>query len=161
MIQPTDGGVQTPPRNRLSREELRAMAPIRSPRRDVYAGVFVVIGILATIAVLFVITDPGTFQGRYRVSTVLPDAEGIRKGDLVRMKGVNVGRITDFRFEGRGVRVSLELMSEYPIPADSRVSIVSGGLLQPMVAELQPGTSRQLMRPGTELPYVPEEGMAE
>ena len=137
------------------------MAPMRSPRREVYAGVFVVIGILATIGVLFAITDPGTFRGRYLVSTVVQDAEGIRKGDPVRMKGVNVGRITDFRFEGRGVRVTFELLSEYPVPADSRVSIVSGGLLQSMVAEVQPGTSRERMRAGTELPYVSEAGMVE
>jgi phospholipid/cholesterol/gamma-HCH transport system substrate-binding protein len=156
MIQRADGAVPTAPRNRLSQEELRAMAPVRTPRREVHVGLFVVMGLLAVLAALFALTDPGTFRGRYYVTTVVQDAGGIRKGDPVQMKGVNIGRIRDFTIDGRGVRISMELEHDggYVVPADSRVSIVSGGLLQSMVAEIVPGTSREPLRDGAVLPSV-------
>lgn len=135
------------------------MAPMRSPRREVYVGLFVVIGLLAVLTTLFALTDPGTFRGRYHVSTVVQDASGIRKGDPVRLKGVNVGRIRDFQIAPGGVRVFMELEKEFDVPADSRISLVSGGLLQSMVAEVVPGTSPQRVADGAELPYVSKEGL--
>lgn len=128
------------------------MAPMRQPRREVSVGLFVVIGVLAVLVALFALTDPGTFRGRYHVSTIVQSAGGIRKGDPVQLKGVNIGRIRDFTITRDGVRVSMELESEYPVPADSRISIVSGGLLQSMVAEVVPGDSPERVRDGAVLP---------
>lgn len=130
------------------------MAPIRAPRREVHVGLFVVVGLLALLAALFALTDPGTFRGRYYVSTVVQDAGGIRKGDPVQMKGVNIGRIRDFTIDGSGVRISMELehSNGYFVPRDSKVSIVSGGLLQSMVAEIIPGVSKEPMPDGAVLP---------
>ncbi len=159
MIQNARGAAG--PRNRLSQEDLRAMAPMRTPRREVHVGVFVIVGILAVVTALFVLTDPGMFRGRYQVSTVIADAGGIRKGDPVRLKGVNIGRIRDFDIEAGGVRVIMELRREYPVPADSRVSVVSGGLLQSMVAEVIPGGSEQPLRDGDVLPSVATTGLAQ
>lgn len=128
------------------------MAPIRQPRREVSVGLFVVIGILAVLVALFALTDPGTFRGRYHISTVVQSAGGIRKGDPVQLKGVNIGRIRDFTITPAGVRISMELESEYMVPADSRISIVSGGLLQSMVAEVLPGDSPERVPDGAILP---------
>lgn len=133
------------------------MAPMRTPRREVHVGLFVVVGILAVLIALFALTDPGTFRGRYYVSTVVQNAGGIRKGDPVQMKGVNIGRVRDFTIERQGgVRITMELQHDpgYAVPADSRVSIVSGGLLQSMVAEIVPGTSRAELKDGAVLPAV-------
>lgn len=132
------------------------MAPMRTPRREVHAGLFVVIGLLAVLTALFVLTDPGTFRGRYYVSTVVQNAGGIRKGDPVQMKGVNIGRVRDFAIDGTGVRITMELQHDpgYRVPADSRVSIVSGGLLQSMVAEIVPGRAEAELADGAVLPAV-------
>ena len=130
------------------------MAPMRTPRREVHVGIFVIAGVLAVLAALFALTDPGMLRGRYHVTTVVQDAGGIRKGDPVRLKGVNIGRIRDFQIESEGVRVTMELNREYPVPADSRISVVSGGLLQSMVAEVIPGQSGERLADGGELPSV-------
>ena len=132
------------------------MAPIRTPRREVHVGLFVVIGLLAVATALFALTDPGTFRGRYHVFTVVQDAGGIRRGDPVQMKGVNIGRIRDFTISPGGVRISMELEQDdgYVVPADSRIAIVSGGLLQSMVAEIVPGVSKTPMADGAVLPSV-------
>jgi phospholipid/cholesterol/gamma-HCH transport system substrate-binding protein len=161
MIQRADGRAPTAPGNRLSQEDVRAMAPMRAPRREVHVGLFVVLGLLALLTSLFALTDPGTFRGRYHIYTVVHDAGGIRKGDPVRLKGVNIGRIRDFEIQSNGVKVAMELEKEFNVPADSRISIISGGLLQSMVAVVEPGTSRERVADGAVLPNVDQETLSQ
>src|SRR4051795_6589958 len=95
--------------------------PNRSPRREVQVGIFVLAGILAVLAALFILTDPGTFRGRYNVSTVVRDAGGIRLRDPVQLTGVNIGRVSDLRLVPGGVKMTLEVEGKYTFPKDSRV----------------------------------------
>ncbi|HEU0051800.1 MAG TPA: MlaD family protein, partial [Longimicrobium sp.] len=125
--------------------------PTRSPRREVQVGLFVLAGALAVIAALFILTDPGTFRGRYYVTTVVQDAGGIRKRDAVQLRGVNIGRVDDLSIEGDAVRLRLELEGDYRFPADSKVRLATKGLLQETVAEIVPGRASARAEDGAEL----------
>jgi phospholipid/cholesterol/gamma-HCH transport system substrate-binding protein len=146
MIQRSSGGAVASPR--ISKEDLATVAPMRSPRREAQVGIFVLIGIVALVAALFSLTDPGTFRGRYYVTTQVADAGGIRRGDPVQLRGVNIGRVRSFEMVETGVRIRMELENEYPVPADSRVSLKSNGLLGGVVATLIPGTSQEVLEEG-------------
>jgi phospholipid/cholesterol/gamma-HCH transport system substrate-binding protein len=125
--------------------------PTRSPRREVQVGIFVLAGILAVIAALFILTDPGTFRGRYHVITVVRDAGGIRSRDPVQLSGVNIGRVADLKLVEGGVRMSLEVEGKYTFPEDSRVRLTAKGLLGEMVADVLPGRSAEIAGNGTVL----------
>jgi phospholipid/cholesterol/gamma-HCH transport system substrate-binding protein len=142
-----------------SRAELLAALPHRSRRREVWTGVFVLAGIFAALFALFTLTDAATFRGRYIVTTVVGDAGGIRRGDPVQMRGVNIGRVQRFEMAPGGVAVRLELEGEYTVPRDSRVALKSQGLLGGMVAEVVPGHSNDRLRGGDVLPGVHTDGM--
>jgi phospholipid/cholesterol/gamma-HCH transport system substrate-binding protein len=124
----------------------------------VQVGIFVLVGILSVLFALFLLTDPGTFRGRYYVSTLVETAGGIRKGDPVQLRGVNVGRIRSFEIQDNGVRVRMELEGEYPVPADSRVYLSSNGLLGGVVATILPGRSPQKLADGGILPSTDASG---
>jgi len=115
--------------------------PSRGKHREAWVGLFVVAGILATVILLAVMTDAALFRGRYIVTTNVPNAGGIRKGDPVQMKGVAIGRIIGFGIGQNDVDVRLEIEGEYKIPKDSRVEVKAAGLLGGMVAEVIPGSS--------------------
>ncbi|HEY0151713.1 MAG TPA: MlaD family protein [Longimicrobium sp.] len=134
------------------------MSVARTPRREVQVGIFVLVGILSVLFALFLLTDPGTFRGRYYVSTLVETAGGIRKGDPVQLRGVNVGRIRSFEIQDNGVRVRMELEGEYPVPADSRVYLSSNGLLGGVVATILPGRSPQKLADGGILPSTDASG---
>jgi phospholipid/cholesterol/gamma-HCH transport system substrate-binding protein len=119
----------------------------------------VLLAVASGLVLLFTMTNPAMFRGRYIVSTVVPDAGGIRRGDPVQMRGVNIGRILRFRISQEGVRLRLEIEGEYPIPADSRVELKSAGLLSGMVADVVPGSSDKLLRNGDELPGSAASGL--
>jgi phospholipid/cholesterol/gamma-HCH transport system substrate-binding protein len=126
--------------------------PSRGKYREAWVGLFVVAGILATVVLLAVMTDAALFRGRYIVTTNVPNAGGIRKGDPVQMKGVAIGRIIGFSIGQNDVDVRLEIEGEYKIPKDSRVEVKAAGLLGGMVAEVIPGSSPDKAAWGDRIP---------
>jgi phospholipid/cholesterol/gamma-HCH transport system substrate-binding protein len=126
--------------------------PLRGRHREVWVGLFVVAGVLATIVILAVMTDAALFRGRYIINTTVPNASGIRKGDPVLMRGVNIGRILSFTILQQQVQMRLEIEGEYPVPKDSRIEIKASGLLGGMVADVIPGSSPQSATWGDTLP---------
>ncbi|MDB4951435.1 MAG: Mammalian cell entry related domain protein [Gemmatimonadetes bacterium] len=124
------------------------MSPRRNAGREVQTGLFVIIGVLAVVVALFLLTDPGTLRGRFHAYMRVSDAGGIRKGDPVLMRGVNIGRIRGFELTHSGVVVKLELEQEYPVPRDSKGVLRSNGLLGGVVADIDPGNSAQRLAEG-------------
>ena len=135
-----------------TREEDESDAPVAPPSRGrdqaVWVGFFLVVGIIAIFAALFILTDAAFFRGRYIVSTVVTDAGGIRRGDPVQMRGVNIGRVQRFKIAKDNVEIRLELEGEYKVPKDSHVELKSGGLLGGTIAEVVPGDSPEYLHNG-------------
>lgn len=147
--------------SRLTEQELLSALPARSANREIRVGIFVVAGVLAFLIALFTLTDVGTFRGRYYVSTLIESAGGMRRGDPVQMRGVNIGRVTEFDMVPGGVAVQLELYDRYQVPEDSRIMVRSSGLLGGMVVDLVPGSSEDPVEEGDVLPGGLEPGVLE
>jgi phospholipid/cholesterol/gamma-HCH transport system substrate-binding protein len=133
----------------------------RSRDREMWVGVFVIVGILATLGVLFVMTDAATFRGRYIITTNVPSAGGIRRGDPVQMRGVNIGRVQRFRMAPEGVAIRLEIEGEYEVPVDSHVELKSSGIMGGIVADVVPGRATKYFKNGDTIPGQSDEGMME
>ncbi|HET8655323.1 MAG TPA: MlaD family protein [Longimicrobiaceae bacterium] len=137
---------------RTSQEELLAVMPPRSASREVRVGIFVLLGLFAFFAALFTFTDVGTFRGRYYLNTVVQNAGGMRNGDPVQMRGVNIGRVVNFQMVPGGVGVRMEIEDKYRVPENSRAEIGSSGLLGGMVVNVIPGPSSNPAESGDTLP---------
>ncbi len=133
-------------------EDLKNAIPRKKRRLELRVGIFVLIGAVAALFALFLLTDPSTFRGRYRISSVVEDAGGIRRGDPVQMRGVNIGRVMSFSLDPKGVRITLEIEGQWDIPSDSRTRLVSGGILGGRTVEVVEGMSAERVRGGGELP---------
>jgi phospholipid/cholesterol/gamma-HCH transport system substrate-binding protein len=144
-----NGGTAAPEQVRV--HDLMLAAPRPTARREVQVGFFVLTAFILVVVALFTLTDVSPLRGRYHATTIVPDASGIRKGNPVQMLGVNIGRVRGFEIGAGGVVVHLELQREYPIPVDSRVELVSSGLLGETVAEVIPGTAEESIRDGARL----------
>jgi phospholipid/cholesterol/gamma-HCH transport system substrate-binding protein len=121
---------------------------LRRRRREIWVGLFVVAGLAGILIVLSTMTDAALFRGRYIVSTIVPDAAGIRNGDPVQMRGVNIGRVMGFKISTDEVEVRLEIEGEYPVPTDSVVELKASGLLGGLVADVIPGSSSAMAKWG-------------
>jgi phospholipid/cholesterol/gamma-HCH transport system substrate-binding protein len=136
-----------------------AAPPVKGSNQTLWVGVFLILGILAGLAALFILTDAAIFRGRYIVTTHVPNAGGIRRGDPVQMLGVNIGRVQRFKIDHSGVAIRLELEGEYDVPKDSHILLKSSGLLGGMIADIVPGDSKERLRNGDTIAGQSEEAM--
>ena len=125
----------------VSAEQAEEAVPEQAGRRQVRIGIFVLAGLIATIYLLFLLTDPATFRGRYQVATTVDNVMGLRKGDPVQMRGVTIGQVHDFELGGQGedVVIILEVEGEWLIPEGSTTQLVTPGLMAPRTVEILPG----------------------
>ncbi|TVR55401.1 MAG: MCE family protein [Gemmatimonadales bacterium] len=143
----------------LSEQELERSTPVATGGREVRIGIFVLAGALAVLLALFLLTDPATFRGRYTVLTEVRDAGGVRSGDPVQMRGVNIGRVRRFALVEDGVRISLEINGQWAIPVDSRARVAGMGLLGGRTIEIIPGDADQTLDDGDLIPGEATEGL--
>ena len=55
-----------------------AVPPVQGANQTLWVGVFLILGILAGLAALFILTDAALFRGRYVVTTHVANAGGSR-----------------------------------------------------------------------------------
>ena len=133
----------------------------RSKDRAILVGVFVIFGLLAVLLSLFTFTDAALFRGRYIVTTHVPNAGGIRRGDPVQMRGVNIGRVQRFKISHDDVAIRLEIEGEYDVPVDSKVLLKSAGIVGGMVADVVPGIADKKVGNGDTLPGASETSLSD
>ena len=135
--------------------------PEQAGKRQVRIGVFVIAGVIATILLLFQLTDPSTFRGRYKITTAVENVMGLRRGDPVQMRGVTIGKVHDFEMarEGENVVITLEVEGEWLIPEGSTTQLVSPGLMAPKTVEVLPGPGPGTIGRGGSLPGVALKGL--
>jgi len=152
---------ESPSRRKPTDADLDGGTPAPTGGREVRVGLFVLAGLLSVLLALFLLTDPATFRGRYTILTDVANAGGVRSGDPVQMRGVNIGRVRRFTLVGEGVRISLEINGEWEIPADSRARVTGFGLLGGRTIEVVPGSAPERLRDGDQLPGESTEGITE
>lgn len=112
-----------------SDEEILKSTPRGSGGKEAQVGVFVLLGLISFVVILFWMTDPATLRGRYMLVTEVDHAGGVRAGDPVQMQGVNIGRVHDFEMlDDNRVIITMEIEGEWPIPIGSETVMGEAGL---------------------------------
>ena len=138
---------------RPSDAEITRAVPPAARVREVRVGIFVILGLAGFFIILFMMTSPATFRGRYTVLTHVDDAGGMRRGDAVTMRGVHIGRVRAFDLTREtGVVLSLEIERGWQIPLGSRTEVRSTGFLGGMIVAVVTGPGPGFVEPGTLLP---------
>ena len=144
-----------------SGEQVEDVVPEQAGKRQVRIGVFVIAGLIATIYLLYLLTDPATFRNRYKVTTTVDNVMGLRKGDPVQMRGVNIGQVNDFEMgrTGEDVVIILEVEGQWLIPEGSSTRLVSPGIMAPRTVEVLPGPGPGTIGSGGGLPGTVVKGL--
>ena len=91
----------------------------------------------------------------YPVKARFNRTDGLLVGDLVRLAGMNVGKVVDATLdENFKAILTLEVKENVQLPDDSSASIVSSGLMGPKYIEIEPGGSFDMIAPGGEFSYT-------
>lgn len=115
------------------------------------------IGIVAVIAVGLAIMlivavggQGGFFSPRYKLKTRFANVQGLKSGAIVRVAGVEVGKVTDVDFAGADVEVVVQINKEQQsrITDQSRASIGSLSLLGEPTIEISPASQGTPLKDG-------------
>ncbi|NCS80916.1 MAG: hypothetical protein COT22_02625 [Ignavibacteria bacterium CG08_land_8_20_14_0_20_37_9] len=120
-------------------------------------GIFILIGsILFLVAVFLLGNKQSLFSSTFEVKAYFSTIEGLRKGALVRLSGIEVGNVNDLRIMKDSlatVEVTLRLVADIKpfLKEDTRASIETEGLVGNKVIVLHVGSnaSKQIESGGT------------
>jgi len=113
---------------------------------------------LALTAVLVVAVGgaSGFFWERYSLKTTFDNVQGLKSGAIVRVAGVEVGKVTDVHLKGSTVEVDLSVKKENQsrITTESRASIGSMSLLGEPLIDVTPATRGTPLKDGDTITSV-------
>ena len=128
-------------RRGASDQDIVAAVPRGAGGKEAQVGMFVLLGLISSIVVLFYMTDPATFRGRYMLVTEVSHAGGVRSGDPIQMQGVNIGRVHDFEMVADDrVVITMEIDGRWQIPVGSETVMGESGLFGGRALELVRGS---------------------
>ena len=118
----------------------------------------VAVGALALTAMLVVAVGgaSGFAWERYELKTSFADVQGLKTGAIVRIAGVEVGKVTSVELAGSGVDVGISIKKENRsrVTSDSRASIGSMSLLGEPLIDVSPASTGTPLKDGDRLQSV-------
>ena len=126
---------------------------MESKTLDLWAGIFVLAGIVALFMLAFKVGNLSSFSlstNNYVLYANFENIGGLKVRAPVKSAGVVVGRIADIRFDNKDylARVTLSLENRYQFPKDTFASILTSGLLGEQYVGLDAGGDSEFLQPG-------------
>src|SRR6185436_7192791 len=116
------------------------------------------VGALALTAVLVIAVGgaSGFAWERYELKTTFDNVQGLKSGAIVRIAGVEVGKVTSVELSGAGVAVRLSLKKENRsrVTTESRASIGSMSLLGEPLIDVSPASTGTPLKDGDTIKSV-------
>lgn len=100
-------------------------------------AVFTLFTIFVTVALASIIGNISFFADNYLIRAEFTDATGVLKGDLVKVAGVTVGKVTNFEVDNGNAVVTMEVEGELQIPDNATVEIKYRNLLGQRVINIE------------------------
>ena len=84
----------------------------------------------------------------YNISLIFGSSAGLKKGDHVKISGINVGKITKLGLDlsDYNAMINIKLNNEIRIPDDSKARITSSSLLGGNFLDIIPGSSETFLK---------------
>lgn len=104
---------------------------------DLRVGLFVLAGLFILAVAIFYVTGAGILGPKYRLSTYLPEVEGLQQGAPVRLDGVEIGNVQSISLtphpsdQMHNITLVLRIDKKFQneIRTDSDASLITEGLL--------------------------------
>ncbi len=111
----------------------------RNPRHELGVGLLV---LAAAVLLGWMALKVGALRGlgnQVRLETRVSDAGGLTEGAVVKIAGVDVGRVSGMRLQDRQAVLELEVRQDAAVPVDALVRVRARSVLGEKYVELIPG----------------------
>src|SRR3954469_22043087 len=119
-------------------------------------GIFFALALVVAVVILEMIGGTDFFKGGYQISSSFKNAQELKKGDLVKMAGVEVGRVDKIELVSSGgnavAKVTMKIKGEHEIKTDAHAIIKFTGLMGQNFVAIEGGSARAAkVAPGSAL----------
>jgi phospholipid/cholesterol/gamma-HCH transport system substrate-binding protein len=118
-------------------------------------GLLAIVALFLAAALIIAVGGQSGFSWqRYALKTKFDNVQGLKSGAIVRVAGVEVGKVTDVEFSGAAVEVTLSIRNDMQqrITTDSRASIGSLSLLGEPIIDVSPSSTGTPLKNGDFIP---------
>lgn len=107
------------------------------------------------LAFFYKTTDIRPTSG-YTLTAAFSQINGLDTGSAVRVSGVKVGQVIDFKLDPQNYRaiVRLNVNDGVMLPKDTAAVIASSGLLDGKFLTLEPGGDEEMLQPGDRIEFT-------
>jgi phospholipid/cholesterol/gamma-HCH transport system substrate-binding protein len=94
-------------------------------------GIFFALALAVAVLVLEMVGAADFFRGGYQISARFKNAQDLKKGDLVKMAGVEIGRVTKIQLEAGQALITMKIIKrdDVRVTTDARAAIRFTGLM--------------------------------
>ena len=118
-------------------------------------GIFFALALVVAVIILEMVGVGDFFKSGYEMPANFKNAQDLKKGDLVKVAGVEIGRVEAIQLEGGLAKVIMKIKGKHPIKTDSRAVIKFTGLMGQNFVSIEGGTPGAAdVLPGTALETV-------
>ncbi len=104
-------------------------------------GIFFALALVVAIIVLEMVGAADFFKRGYQVFATFKNAQELKKGDLVKLAGVEIGRVDGVGLVANQARVAMKIQGKYNIPTDAKAVIKFTGLMGQNFVAIEGGTT--------------------
>ena len=120
-------------------------------------GIFFALALVVAVVILEMIGGTDFFKGGYQISSSFKNVQELKKGDLVKMAGVEIGRVDKIELQNDATRaavakVAMKIKGDYEIKTDAKAIIKFTGLMGQNFVAIEGGSARAAkVTPGSAL----------
>src|SRR5215204_3504133 len=105
-------------------------------------GIFFALALVVAIILLEMVGAADFFQRGYQIYGTFKNAQELNKGDLVKMAGVEIGRVESVELVEGQARVTMKIQGKYKIKSDAKAIIKFTGLMGQNFVSIEGGSPR-------------------
>jgi len=103
-------------------------------------GLFFALALVVAIIVLEMVGAADLFKRGHPIIGTFQTAQELKKGDLVKMAGVEIGRVDDIQLVRSQARVTMKIQGKYEIKTDATARVKFTGLMGQNFVDIQGGS---------------------
>ena len=104
-------------------------------------GIFFALALVVAVIILEMIGAADFFKSGYQVNASFKTAQELKKGDLVKMAGVEIGRVETIELVEQRAKVTMKIKGKFEIKTDARAAIKFTGLMGQNFVSVEGGSS--------------------
>jgi phospholipid/cholesterol/gamma-HCH transport system substrate-binding protein len=103
-------------------------------------GIFFALALVVAVLLLEMVGAMDWFKSGYQINASFKTAQELKKGDFVKMAGVEIGRVENVALEDGRAKVIMKIQSKYQIKTDAKAVIKFTGLMGQNFVSIEGGS---------------------